>query len=91
LQFPAKSPKALLWLFRLAIGVVTYIGHVGLSLLFSLPCVVSERDWYEESGKKGILFDKARIVNLFSDGLENEYLQKELKSWAENQVSELYE
>lgn len=83
------------WKDKLAVPMENWCRYIHWSCrpvpAFSVPCVISERDWHEESGKKGILFDRARIVNLLSEGIEDEDLQKELESWVGDQLSELSE
>lgn len=55
---------------------------------YAVPCVVTERDWHEQSREKGILFDRIRILNLLSDGLTDETLLGELDTWVQDQLAD---
>ncbi|MCX5814681.1 MAG: hypothetical protein NTX75_00360 [Proteobacteria bacterium] len=56
---------------------------------YAVPCVITERDWHDQSKDKGILFDRIRILNLLSGGLKDKNLIDELQSWVSEQLSEL--
>jgi len=58
---------------------------------FAVPCVVDERDWHEMSKDKGVFLDRARILNLLSDGVSDRVLGNELDSWVTNQLADLNE
>jgi hypothetical protein len=56
---------------------------------FAVPRVITERDWHEGSTDKGLLFDRARIVNLLSRDTYDPALANELTAWVQAQVAEL--
>jgi hypothetical protein len=56
---------------------------------FAVPRVISEQDWHEGSTDKGLLFDRARIVNLLTVDTYDPALANELRTWVEGQVAEL--
>lgn len=56
---------------------------------FAIPCIVKEHEWHEASIDKGLLFDRVRIVNLLSDGLQDVSLRQELSAWVERRVTDL--
>jgi hypothetical protein len=58
---------------------------------FAVPGVITERDWHETSTDKGLLFDRARIVNLLSDGTDDEQLLEELNAWIQAKLAEVEE
>ena len=56
---------------------------------FAVPRILSERDWHEESTEKGLLFDRARIINLIPDHVYARTLSAELNTWVQEQLAEL--
>jgi hypothetical protein len=56
---------------------------------FAVPRVIPERDWHEGSTDKGLLFDRARIVNLLSRDTYDPALADELTAWVQAQVADL--
>lgn len=56
---------------------------------FAVPRVIPERDWHEGSTDKGLLFDRARIVNLISVATGDPVLASELRDWVAQQLVEL--
>src|SRR5208283_4475243 len=53
---------------------------------FFVPCIVPDNLWHDVSREAGILFDRARIVNLLSDGISDGQLISDLKNWAVEQL-----
>lgn len=58
-------------------------------IAFSVPCIITERDWHESSTDKGLLFDRARIVNLLPKRVPDKKLEKDLVSWVNEELSRL--
>jgi len=56
---------------------------------FAVPCIVNGYEWHEESVDKGILFDRVRIVNLLSDGVQDMAFGQELSAWVEQRLADL--
>lgn len=56
---------------------------------FAVPRIISERDWHEGSTDKGLLFDRARIVNLLSRDTYDPALADELTAWVQVQIADL--
>jgi hypothetical protein len=56
---------------------------------FAIPRVINEREWHEVSVDKGILFDRVRIVNSLSDGVQDAAFGQELSAWVEQRLSDL--
>ena len=48
---------------------------------FAVPCVISQRDWHDVSKDKGILFDRIRIMNLLTGGIEDVELKEAVDDW----------
>jgi hypothetical protein len=67
------------------------VPHWGCSpiIAFALPCIISERDWHDTSKDNGILFDRVRIVNLLSEGIQDQTLSQDLSSWVRQQIANL--
>lgn len=57
---------------------------------FAVPCIIPENDWKEKSRDKGLLFDRARIINLLSFGKPDSQLTKDINSWITTQYPELH-
>lgn len=53
---------------------------------FAVPCIVNEHEWHDTSAEKGILFDRARIVNALSHGICDPDFKQELNAWVEQQL-----
>jgi hypothetical protein len=58
---------------------------------FSVPAVVSNRYWHEKTKDKGLLFDRIRIVNLFSERRADGELIDDLNAWVTLQLSGIIE
>jgi hypothetical protein len=58
-------------------------------IAFSIPCIISERDWHDTSKDNGILFDRVRIVNLLSEGIRDQALNQDLSTWVQQQLANL--
>lgn len=58
---------------------------------FAVPSIVDERDWHDISRDKGILFDRARIINLLSNSPSDRQLVRELRNWVKAQLAEVDE
>lgn len=56
---------------------------------FAVPRVIPERDWHEGSTDMGILFDRARIVNLIPTDAYDPVLAEDLNTWVREQLAEL--
>ncbi len=56
---------------------------------FAVPRVVNDYEWHEASVDKGILFDRVRIVNLLSDGVQDMAFRQELNAWIEQRLADL--
>lgn len=56
---------------------------------FAVPRVVNDYEWHEASVDKGILFDRVRIVNLLSDGVQDMAFRQELSAWVEQRLADL--
>lgn len=56
---------------------------------FAVPCVVTRRDWHEKSKDKGMIFDRVRIMNLLSGGIDDSELREEINAWANARLAEL--
>jgi hypothetical protein len=53
---------------------------------FAVPCIIADGTWYDTSVDKGILLDRARIVNSVSDGVRDRSLAAELNAWVNAQL-----
>ena len=56
---------------------------------FAIPRIVTDHEWHEASVDKGVLFDRARIVNLLSDGVQDMAFRQELSAWVEQRLTDL--
>ncbi|SRR6266498_2537782 len=56
---------------------------------FAVPSIVIPKDWHERSREKGILFDRARIINLLPTDTYDAALADELNTWVQEQLAEL--
>jgi hypothetical protein len=56
---------------------------------FAVPCIINEHEWQDISVDKGILFDRARIVNLLSDGVQDMEFKRELSNWIDQRLADL--
>jgi hypothetical protein len=56
---------------------------------FAVPCIVTDHEWHDTSVDKGILFDRVRIVNALSDGIQDSGFKQELGAWVEQQLVDL--
>lgn len=48
---------------------------------FAVPCIVSADDWHDQSRDKGLILDRARIVNLLSNVTIEQQLQDDVSHW----------
>ena len=53
---------------------------------FSVPCVIEDHIWHDHAMDKGILFDRARIINGLSDGVDDHKLASELRAYVRSQT-----
>lgn len=56
---------------------------------FAIPAIVKERDWHERSREKGMIFDRARIVNLLPTGTDDRELVDELNTWVRQALADV--
>jgi len=56
---------------------------------FAIPAIVKERDWHERSKQQGMIFDRARIVNLLPRGTDDRDLARELKNWVSQTLADV--
>jgi len=56
---------------------------------FAVPRIVTDYEWHEASVDKGILFDRVRIVNLLSTGVQDMAFRQELCAWVEQRLADL--
>lgn len=56
---------------------------------FSVPCVIEDDLWHDICREvEGLVFDRIRIVNCLSNGLQDSVLKKEIISWLKTQFEE---
>lgn len=56
---------------------------------FAVPRIIIDSDWHERSREKGMMFDRARIINLLPQGTYDLDLGAELQAWVQEQLEEL--
>ena len=56
---------------------------------FAIPAIVKERDWHESSKDKGMIFDRARIVNLLPTRTDDKELADELDTWVTQALADV--
>jgi hypothetical protein len=56
---------------------------------FAVPHVINDYEWHEASVDKGILFDRVRIINLLSKGIQDLDFRQELSAWVEKSIVDL--
>lgn len=56
---------------------------------FAVPCIVNDHEWHDTSVDKGILFDRVRLVNALSGGIQDSGFKQELSAWVEQQLVDL--
>jgi hypothetical protein len=56
---------------------------------FAVPCIVNDHEWHDTSVDKGILFDRVRIVNALSDGVQDMSFRQELSTWVEERLADV--
>jgi len=56
---------------------------------FAVPSIIMDRDWHERSREKGMMFDRARIINLLPRDTNDPSLATELESWVREQLDDL--
>src|SRR5207249_6062769 len=81
------------WKVKLPVPLASWYQYIHWSFNpiagFAVPRVIPERDWHEGSTDKGLLFDRARIVNLLSGDTYDPALADELTAWVQAQVIDL--
>lgn len=59
---------------------------------FAFPkAMTSTSDWHNKSCDYGLLFDRIRIINLLSDGLDEQDLTRDLNSFLEQELTSQFE
>jgi len=56
---------------------------------FAVPSIIVDSDWHERSREKGMMFDRARIINLIPQDTYDPDLATELESWVREQLDDL--
>jgi hypothetical protein len=55
---------------------------------FAVPSIIGDKDWHERSREKGIMFDRARIINLLPQDRFDPDLAKEVENWVREQLND---
>ncbi|HLG15243.1 MAG TPA: hypothetical protein VJH03_12170 [Blastocatellia bacterium] len=56
---------------------------------FAIPGIVKENEWHEKTKDKGLIFDRARIVNLLGAGTDDGELADELNTWMRQTLADI--
>lgn len=56
---------------------------------FSVPSIIPDDLWHDVSREAGILFDRIRILNLLSEGIQDVQLRDDLRNWTTDKLSEI--
>lgn len=56
---------------------------------FAVPSIIGDKDWHERSREKGIMFDRARIINLLPQDRFDPDLATEVENWVREQLNDL--
>ncbi len=54
----------------------------------AIPCIVKFHEWHDKSCDMGLLFDRARLINLLKGKCKDSKLAKDLSLWVEKQVKD---
>jgi hypothetical protein len=56
---------------------------------FVVPCVIDDRLWHEITREvRGLVFDRVRVVNHLTNGVQDNNLRTELEAWVAEQIDE---
>lgn len=58
---------------------------------FAVPRIIFDNEWHERVREKGMMFDRARIINLLPQDTYDPDLAAELQEWLREQLDELSE
>ena len=50
---------------------------------FSVPCIISDREWHDQSSEKGMLIDRVRLLNAVPDRPNDINLETDITEWLE--------
>ncbi len=56
---------------------------------FFVPTIIPDNLWHEVSREAGILFDRIRILNLLSEGVQDQQLHNDLRDWTVTVLEEI--
>jgi hypothetical protein len=56
------------------------------NLALAIPSIVPADDWHDRCLDLGVLFDRARLMNLIANGCDDTKLEKELSGWIDEQL-----
>ncbi len=57
-------------------------------MAFSVPCIISDREWHDQSSDKGMLLDRVRLMNAIPERLCDGTLEYEVHTWVDNWLME---
>ncbi len=58
------------------------------TMAFSVPCIISDREWHDQSSDKGMLIDRVRLMNSMPERPHDGVLEDEVNTWVGNWLGE---
>ena len=58
------------------------------TMAFSVPCIISDREWHDQSSDKGMLVDRIRLMNAMPESPHDGTLENDIHTWVTDWLGE---